>query len=169
MTQDEFRVLCAAIVAAYPRSNPFVSKETTTIWWKFLNDIDYKVASLALDEWIATQPYAPAISDIRKQKAKVETGEFLNESEAWDLVYKAICRSSCYADDDFKSFPPEIQRAVGSPNALRQMGLDENFNNAVESSNFKRAYRNACEQAKQSAQIPDRIKLMVGAVKQLEG
>lgn len=170
MTIAEFSKIAAAIRTYYPDARILMTKEEVTLWFEMFQTIDYPTCTAAVKQWVATNDRPPRVSNLLDLCNKATTGEFLNEAEAWDMVYKAICRASSYAEDDFNSFPAEIKRAIGSPATMRRLALDESFDHGVESSNFKRAYRVACEEQRKASQVPANIKALTQqTVARLEG
>ena len=63
------------------------------------------------------------------------------------------------SDEEFAKLPPDVQRAVGSPNMLRTWAV-VNYEElqTVIASNFKRDYRAIATQKKDFAQIPSSVK-----------
>lgn len=143
MTRDDVKKLLMVIQSYYPNFN--VPNKTLTInaWFRIFSEYDYDKVLSALDAYVRTNTsgFAPSVGEIIEVMQKMFGGEIDNESSAWEKVWIAIKRSGAYAEEDFENFPPAIQRVVGSPNRLREWGMTQNFNESVESSNFKRAYR----------------------------
>ena len=156
MTQDEFKKIVAALRSVYPYEGFISTKEAFNVWYSLLSDLSYSEVSLAVQKFMQTSTKVPTIADIRNLCVpEVE----VYENDAWAMVRKAIGRANYYADDDFEKFPPPVQRAVGSPSQLRIWGADENFNEGVESSNFKRVYRQLAERERVNRTYSENVRI----------
>lgn len=83
MTQEEAMMILAILKAAYPNSYKNVTVEDANsiaaIWALQFSNIPAKIVMIAVNKWIATQPFPPAISELKK---KVE-GLYW---EAWEAL-----------------------------------------------------------------------------------
>lgn len=143
MTRDEFKILVKAMKAVFTQPSFIPDQDAFDVWYNMLKDLDYAVSSRAIQIHIQTEEKPPSVASIRKQAMRIlkKSSEDLNETEAWSMVWKAICNSGYHAEEEYEKLPPIVQAAVGSPNQLRNWALDSNLNESVESSNFKRVYR----------------------------
>lgn len=156
MTRDETKQILAVIDSAYPNFKVENVTETLNAWHFFLADYDYNTIAIALKSYVATSGsgFAPSVSELIGMASKSIEFVQMPESEAWDLVYKAICRSAYNSQEEFAKLPPLVQKAVGSATQLKAWALDTDFNHSVESSNFKRQYRRLSDQEKEFAKMP---------------
>lgn len=145
MTENEFIKIAGAIKTYFPRDNVFPTRESMELWYDMVKDLDYAVVASGLKAYVATNKFAPSISDLRDFSTRITNKQHLNESEAWSLVNKAICNSTYKSVEEFEKLPADIQKAVGSPEQLRSWAMDEDYNESVISSGFKRVYRNVIE------------------------
>lgn len=143
MTKEQFKILVKAMKAVYTQPTFIPDQDAFDVWYSMLKDLDYAVASRAVQMHMQTEESSPTVAGIRKQSVKItgNTGNDLNENEAWSLVLKAVQRSGYYSEEEFAKLPKIIQRTIGSPSRLREMALDEKFNHGVESSNFQNKFR----------------------------
>ena len=82
--------------------------------------------------------------------------------EAWALVSKALRNGINGADEEFNKLPATVQKAVGSPNQLRNWAItDENAVENVIQSNFIKTYRGVCDREKEIFKMPTDIKNMI--------
>lgn len=168
MSKKEVMQLIFIIKAAYPKYYAKVTQEEIanmhTVWSMVMSDYDYKTACAGVQSYISTEtegfPPSPGqiIDHIHKLTAKPENK--LSESEAWGMVYKALCNGIYGAEEEFNKLPPVVQRAVGSPDVLRAWAIEENVN--VTQSNFQRSYRTVSEQAKEEAKLPQSVTALIG-------
>lgn len=167
MIKEEFAKLAKSINATWP--NTIITQEAFSIWYEVLKDLDYEVAAAALIRHMSNSEFAPKPASIRKNAVELCTDNVaqLTPQEAWTMVYKAICRSSYYAEDEFNKLPPEVQRAVGGPERLRELAIDSNFNEGVESSNFMRTFSELQKKGKEIRVLPEALRLAMEEAKMI--
>ena len=146
MTKEQFKILVKAMKAVYTQPTFIPDQDAFDVWYSMLKDLDYAVASWAIQMHMQTEEYPPTVSGIRKQSVKItENAENdLNETEAWSFVLKAIRRSTYYSEEEFLKLPAIIQRSVGSPRQLREWAALEDVDGktlTVLQSNFQRTFR----------------------------
>lgn len=165
MIRDETIKILVVIQAAYPNYKPPDKTVAVNVWAEMLSDIPYEKVSAAVKMYIQTDTsgFAPSIGEIRSKVQEIFTKDATTDSEAWQIVWKAICCSGDYsrAIDNFNSFPVAVQRSVGSPGQLREWALTENLNVEVVSSNFKKTYRSEIQKEQERRKLsPDILKLI---------
>ena len=134
-------------------------------WQMCLADYPYEVVSMGVQAYMTTNTsqFPPVPSQIIDIIHKLNPQEQeLNMNEAWALVRKAIARSTYYAQEEFNKLPPLVQKAVGSPDNLREWAKDEDFNAGVEQSHFAKAYTATLEREKEIAKLPNSVKEAIG-------
>ena len=111
----------------------------------------------------------PVPGQIKEQISILLDKGDLNEQEAWELVTNALRNSSYCSVEEFDKLPPDVQKAVGSPNMLRTWAA-VNFSElqTVIASNFKRDYRAILAQKKDFAKIPESVKQIVADTNLIE-
>ncbi len=158
MTQDETNRILSTILEAYPsfgkdRDPAFTSR----LWHTLFEFTPYREVEKALMQFISTDtrgfpPPPGALREIILERMKEAE---LSETEAWNLVRKAIGRSMYYSGEEFGKLPPALQRIIGSPDNLHSWAaLDER---AVESSLmpwFLRAYAGRMEKERRAKLLP---------------
>jgi len=113
------------------------------------------------------EEFAPSIGKIRENmRILLKTGdEELSEQDAWVLVSKACARGLYHAAEEFEKLPPDVQRAVGSPEQLRAWAMmDEETVQSVVSSNFRKTYRTQLERDRTAALIPPEAREMIAGL-----
>lgn len=163
MTREETQKILAVIAATYPNFNPGNKTEAVNAWQFGLEEFEYKDVSLALKTFIVTSNSAfyPSVSQIIGIIHKMKEKSYAEEQEAWDIVYKAICRSGYNALEEFEKLPELIKKAVGSPNQLKEWAMDTNFNSSVVSTVFKKHYNNLVEKDKEFQKLPQDMKVAI--------
>ena len=83
MTQDEAMMILAILKAAYPNSYKNVTIEDATgiatIWAAQFATIPAKIVMIAVNKWIASNTFPPAISELKKRVADLYW-------EAWEAL-----------------------------------------------------------------------------------
>ena len=174
MTPVEVKKLLMAIDATYPNFKVENPESTAAVWADILDDQNANEIFAAFKVYARTDKsgFAPSpgvlIQTAYELTHKAETGA--SEGEAWAVVMRAIKRGIDNSEADFEAFPPAIKRAVGTAAQIRRWAMSEDFNESVESSNFKRTYRAMLEREKNEALIPANVKALTqGVAARLEG
>lgn len=163
MTRDETKTILRVLAASYPNFKPNNMAETVDIWTMMLEDMDYKIISMATKAYIRSDSsgFAPSIGELIEYTNKITTPEELTETQAWGLVMKAIRNSAYNSLDEFGKLPEIIQKAVGTPEQLKDMAVDEDFNEQVASSNFMRAYKTVINRKKELQKICPEVQELI--------
>lgn len=149
ITNDTGRLIWA-IASAYPNSE-FAKMEsarmeqTVKIWTAMLN-MELNDAMAALSYHVRTSKFPPTIADLYEGLYASSHPMALSEAEAWALVFRASHNGIYHSEEEFEKLPAECQRALGSPDVLKDLAMATN--NDVASSNFKRAYRRIMDEHK---------------------
>lgn len=162
MNLADFGILVKAIKAVYADPKLIADDDARDVWYEMLKDLPYEQVSRALKRHMQSNRFPPTIADLRMQP---EEGEavYPTATEAWAIVYKAICNSSYHADEEYAKLPPLLQRAVGHPGNLKEWSLmDIDTVQSVEQSHFIRAYNAALETARQEAKISPGLRARLG-------
>lgn len=162
MIREDVKKILMVVESLYPNFKIKDPQSTLSAWSMVLDDQDKDVIAAALKHYAKTDNsgFAPSpgqLVQIAQTFIGAQGAEF-TEAEAWAKVYRAICRSGDNAKEEFDKLPTTMQKAVGSASQLHEWAMDSNFNESVVSSNFRRAYRAACEREKNEALLPQAIK-----------
>lgn len=168
MTRDEVKKILAVMFATY--SNFKVNDMTVAVnaWEWALEEYSYQDISIALREYIMTSNsgFAPSVSQliglVNKPKEMALENSFQGEGEAWAMVRKALSNSAYHSQEEFEALPELVRKALGSASILKTMALDSDFNESVESSNFKRQYRQLVDQEKEFQRLPIELQQKIG-------
>lgn len=168
MTRNETKEVVMAIYNLFPNWKPSDLSFTVDTWNVFLAEYDKKEVQVALATYVKsnTSGFAPSVGQLIQLLPSLIKKEesLLNEAEAWSLVRKAIRKSSYYAEEEFQKLPEAIKKAIGSPSNLRVLACNEDYNEEVESSNFKRAYRTVLAREKEIQRMPKQVQELIGTV-----
>lgn len=146
----------------YPDPKFMADKYATDIWFQMLNDLPYEVASAAAQRHILTSNFPPTVADIRNGAVMLTTPQGMNAEEAWSMAKLAIRNGIYHAEEEFEELPEAVQRAIGSPDNLRNMAMmDSEDLNTVEKSHFIRTYNAELSKNRENALLPDRMKELI--------
>lgn len=167
MVRAEFKEIAAYIRGAY-RSEVIPDQTTFEVWYSLLYDLDYNIAKAAVQTYCATEHFPPTPADIRnKAKLFIPKEKTLSEGEAWELVRKAIGKSSYYAQEEFDKLPKECQRAIGGPDVMRDAALNGADALPVVQSNFIKAYRIQLSSSEEMKALPENLRTLIESTGQL--
>ena len=169
MTREETQKIIMGVQVAYP--NFHVTNEMKTalvdMWHECLKDLPYERVSKALQSFIMadTKGFAPAVGQIRGWVFNADPSTYvMNEGQAWNLVYNALCNSNYHANEEYNKLPEEIRRAVGGPDQLREWAAMDFDGITVAESNFKRVYREIAERKREYVRLPERMQPAIEVV-----
>ena len=164
MTKNEVVKLLMTIKTFYPNYQVENKEFTINAWYSIIGDCDYKPMEKALRAYITTDTsgFAPSIGQLINKLHEVQSPQELNEMEAWLLVSKALRNGTYGAVKEFNKLPPLVQKAVGSPDNLRNWAQtdSESIENVVQS-NFMRTYRTVVNRAKEYRKMPKDIQALI--------
>lgn len=162
MNKDEVKKLMMLIMSTYPNFKVADMKFTVNTWLNLLKEYNaedifngYRAFTLTDKNGFAPTP-GQIINNIPGLK-----GEEMTEGEAWSLVFHAMKNSAYNSVQEYEKLPKVIQKALGSAENLKEIAIDEEFNLSVESSNFKRSYKNALSQQRNADMLPESLRQKV--------
>lgn len=172
MNREETARLYAVMVAYYPecfRNNSTQeAKAWVNAWTDALGAFSYPQISMAFKMYIqgANCKFPPKPGELialinRTNPDHPDNG--CSEMDAWGMVQHAVGNSSYNAQDEFSRLPPDIRDALGRPEVLKEMAMDESYfdHSGVYQSNFLKSYRAIQERRKQDAQYSPEIRTAI--------
>lgn len=164
MTREETVKIIRIICGSFSNFKPSDLSETVDIWNMMLDEYTYNQIAGALKSYILSDStgFAPSIGQLIAKVKTIEEPAQLNETEAWGLVSKAIRNGYYGAVEEFSKLPPLVQKAVGTPDNLRNWSQTnlESVETVIQS-NFLRAYRVEAQRAAEISKMPSNIKTMI--------
>lgn len=165
MTDEQVDKLLTLLQAEYPHSFSGMDDRMLALkrnlWIKEFEQDDNRIVLAAARLYMKSGgAFAPTIGQLREKIAMLTTsGSELPEQSAWALVSKA-CQNGLYGyKKEFEKLPPDVQRAVGAPEQLREWArMDVETVQSVVASNFMRNYRTQQSRERELAQIPDELR-----------
>jgi len=164
MTREQTVDLVRSIVNLYPNWKPENLTETVNAWHWALEEYPAEAIKGSLQIYLKTNKsgFAPSVSQLIDGIHKPKDQDRMTEGEAWYLVKKAIADSNYNAKERFEELPPEVQRAVGGYEMLRQWAMtDSDEINTVIMSNFQRTYKAVVAQNEYAERVPAAISDLV--------
>lgn len=164
MTETEVRQLLAMAQAVYPNYNPPSREVAVNAWLMCLSEYDNNVVMVAFKAYITTDTsgFAPSIGQLLDKLHAIQSPQELNEMEAWSLVSKALRNGYYGAVEEFDNLPPLVQKAVGSPDNLRNWSqTDTNSIENVVQSNFMRSYRLVVNRENEIKKMPADVRTLI--------
>jgi hypothetical protein len=164
MTRKEAVKIIRIMCDCYPNYKPSNLSETVDVWQMMLDEYSYSQVSIALKAYVTsdTSGFVPSIGQLINKLHEVQSPQELNEMEAWMLVSRALRNGYYGAVEEFNKLPPLVQKAVGSPDNLRNWALTDSksIENVVQS-NFMRTYRTVVSRDKEYQKMPKDIKALI--------
>ena len=168
MNQQETNKILALMVEVYPKFNESRNPQVTSrLWSALFADEPYEWVEKAFMAYVATDTrgFPPSPGAIKEKIMQLSGQEEPTELEAWDKVYKAICRSGYNSREEFEKLPKGIREIVGSPRQLFEWSqMDSDEVNTVVASNFQRSYRGRAGERQVLDRIPDSLKISLPSV-----
>ena len=166
MDKKEFAIFASALKTYYPKEGLLPTKEAMELWFRQLQDIDFMVAETALNKWVATNKWSPTIADIREASTELTQGAIPDWGEGWEQVLLAIRKYGSYHPKEALESMDDITRQAVERLGFRNICMSENI--ATERANFRMIYEQLAERKKKTAQIPQRVLLVMQDMKLIE-
>ncbi len=128
-------------MSAYYPNFKLGDKETwVQAWYLVFKDYDATAVNKALGLYVTknTSGFAPTPGQLIEYMPKEE----VSEQEVWSLIRNAISNGNYHAQEEFDNLPKELQKAVGSPQTIKEWALtDTQTLESVIQSQFLRTFR----------------------------
>lgn len=164
MTRDETVKIIRIMCDCYPNYKPSNLSETVDVWNMMLEEYSYNQISMALKTYVYsdTSGFAPNIGQLLDKLHTIQSPQELNEMEAWALVSKALRNGYYGAVEEFDKLPPLVQKAVGSPDNLRNWSqTDVKAIETVIQSNFMRSYAAIVKREYEIKKMPADVQALI--------
>lgn len=176
MTRAEFRVLIKGMKAVYTDPKFLPDETSWEIWYRLLQDLDYKIADIALQRYMQTSVYPPHPADIRGQAARIASPEIdsISGEEAFALVRRSCRNQLAEAEKQFSKLPPLIQKALGGSNQgpgnlVEFACMDPAQFETVEKAQFLKSYAATCARKENDSMVSEKLMAQIEQTKaQLE-
>ena len=171
MTKEETSkivfIIMSTFTTAYKNTNAEKTAALITAWNAVMEDYSYAEVEQGLYIYMSTDtsgfPPSPG-QVIDKIKAAHPQEREIDALEAWAIVEKAVCNASYDYNEQFLKLPPLCQKAVGSPDILREWAvMDIDKFQTVEQSHFIRVYDTVKKRQKEHERLPRKVRELIEA------
>lgn len=156
MTDVEFATIASAIKAAYPSTNIMPDKQSKSVWYTMLSDLDYNICLAALKEHISVCKFAPSIAELRELCSGIMSGPQKDWGAAWEEVLKAVRYKGMYREDEALEGMEEMTRECVARLGFKNICMSENIDH--DRANFRMIYEQVAKRKAQDAQLPQRLR-----------
>lgn len=167
MTRKETGIIMDILATAYPRfySGPDAPDpaKAVSLWAEMFAEDDVALVAAAVKALIATDDkgYPPHIGAVKAKLWQITGGPEETESDAWNLISRAVRNGLYGAKEEFAKLPPTLQRIVGSPSQLREWAMmDSETLHSVVASNVQRSYKAISYREREIAKLPGDVRKM---------
>lgn len=145
----------------YPRENVFPNTQAMALWYDQLKDIEYKVLEVALQKWVTTHKYSPAISEIRETVAEIARADQppIEWGEGWKQVMDAVAHYGYYREAEALESMDEITREACKRIGFINICLSENI--TADRACFRQIYEQIAERKKTAAMLPAGLQQLI--------
>lgn len=169
MEREDVKKLLMTLDVTYAnfKLDPATLAFTVDSWLMFLGDYDSKDVLTALKTFINTSnsAFAPSPSELI---GLINTPNELAEidgAQAWDLVRKAISRSTYNSAEEFSKLPESVQRTVGSADMLHYWATNDYFAEGTVMKEFLMNYNMILKRDRTENRLPTEAKLRLEQIR----
>lgn len=162
MTIAEATKVLRVISIAYPNFRPQYDmeqmKDVVDLWETMFRNVPHELVMLAVRQYInGTNEFPPSIGQIKNIISEITGTGFPSTSEAWAMVRKAMSKGIYASQEEFEKLPRVVQEAIGSPEYLQSVSLEDNANMGVYESLFAKKYEMALTRAEHVKDVPQNV------------
>lgn len=160
-------VLQTAYPAYYAKSDEQQRMEAVNLYADLFHDDPAQLVMAAVKAIIcsSSNPFPPSVGEIKNKMRDLTEPEQLSETEAWALVSKACANGYYGYKEEFAKLPPAVQAAVGRPEQLKEWSnMSLETVESVVASNFMRGYKTILRRERETAMIPESVKMLLESV-----
>lgn len=152
MNSQEFATIASILKKAYGSDKVMPDQDAINVWYGFLKDIDYRTMKVAVSEHIATNRFAPSISELRELASGVLSEQIVPWDMAWGNVLRAVRKYGTYQETEAMESLDGITAAIVRRMGFKNICLSENIE--VERANFRMAYEAEAKSRKRGSMVP---------------
>ncbi len=171
MTRDETKQILMRIQTTYPNWKPQGDLSLVIdVWHEYLADFSYQDILCAVKSYVLsdTSGFAPSVGQVIGKIRSMTKVDDMSDLEAWAMVSNALRNGYYGAETEFAKLPPLVQKAVGTPDNLRNWSqTDMKSIETVVMSQFLSTYKTVKKREEevswlpnlQALQMRDRVKI----------
>lgn len=152
VTKEQFSKVAAALRTYYPAQNIMPNRQSMELWYMQLCDIDYSVMTMALNQWVAVNKWAPTIADLREQSYTITDPGIADWDAAYEEVRKNIRKYGFYNAEEGLAQLSGVTLETVKRLGYTRMCLSDNP--TAMRANFRDIYNRLAERAKSEARMP---------------
>lgn len=157
MNKKEFAVLADCIKSYFPREKVMPTKESMTLWYEALKDLDFNMAMMAVKKHSLTSKWSPTIAEIRESAVSIAEPE-KSWSEGWEQVRLAIGRYGYCNEKDALESMDAVTREAAKRLGWQTICTTELDDIHVLRANFRMIYEQIQESHEADAILPSDMK-----------
>ena len=159
MKIEEFAILAKGMKAVYTEKWFLPDEDSIKIWFNLLKDLEYSVASVAVQKWMMTHREIPTVADIRELCSEVSQERVPSWDEAWEKAHKIIRAYGFYRESEAMAEMDETTRDIIRRIGYKDICMSENI--GIERASFRDIYKTMQDRKKQDAQISPKVMNMI--------
>lgn len=164
MTKKEFLIIVRGMKTVYTQANFLPDADSVEIWFKYLEDMDYRALELAVHIWVLQNKFPPTISELRQTAADLTLAKEADWSEAWENVIRAVKLFGSYRETEALESLDEITRQCTERIGFKNICMSENI--GVERANFRMIYEQLMNRRNYEAKLPDAMRMQIAEIRQ---
>ena len=168
MSDEEFYNITLALQTYYPKENMFPNEQAIELWFRQLNDIDYKVMSTALDMWVNTNKWSPTISDLREYCLKIKYGDLPDWGEAYEKVLKAVGNFGRTREKEALESLDELTRKVVKMIGFQNICMSNIDNRVNDRASFRDLFNNVAMKEREEMKKSENLKTRIAETRQAQ-
>lgn len=143
-------LLEAGYASHYNKLTADNKSDMVKLWASLFANYDYTLVEGAVKAYIVNDKlgFPPVPGQIMENIRKITNpqGKSMTDEEAWQLVKKAISNGNYNAEEEFNNLPKVLQRAVGSPQMIKNYAMCTHKEMQYAKKDIMDSYREAKEQ-----------------------
>ena len=159
MNFEEWKALAKGLKSIYARENFMPDADAVRLWYRLLQDLEYRQVNMAIQKWMVTQKFPPTPAEIRTMASEVTVGHVPDWSEGWEKVMRALSRYGAWnieaAVESFDELTREVVKRLGGFSEMCQMDYNEID---MLRANFRMVYTELANRKRQDMAMPDALK-----------
>ncbi len=156
MTKEEFSKVAVAMRTYYPNQNLLPNTQSVELWYMQLCDIPYQVMTVALNEWVSTNKWAPTIADMREATARLVSEEIPDWNSAYEHSRSIVKKYGYYNAEEAMKQLPEIEKEVVKN--IGYIAWCKSENPSVIRAQYRDVYNIIAERKRRENQLPPGLK-----------
>lgn len=161
----------ATLRAAYPTFYKSLTPDEMTavvnLWEIQFKDCTYPETVTACHALISsrTSNFPPTIGELKQSLFSLRNPGAITAWEAWAAVSRCISRGSVHSREDWELLPEVVRKAI-TPDEIRRMATDEDYNESVSKALFLKNFAVVQEREREREVVPAGIARMIEAKRQ---